>query len=356
MGTLFDLAHLEEEIAALENRMSQDDFWNDNNAAQQVIAQLNEYKKSYDTFHHLQEQLEEINAIYDMLKTDFDQEYMAELEQLVTTLQNDLEQYEIAMLLNGDHDKNNAILEIHPGAGGTESQDWGSMLMRMYMRWADKQGFSVETLDYQDGEEAGIKSVTLLIKGMNAYGYLKAERGVHRLVRISPFDAAKKRHTSFASIDVMPEITDELEIQINPDDLRVDTYRASGAGGQHINKTSSAIRITHLPTGIVVQSQSQRSQFQNREQALKMLQAKLYQKEEEARMAELDAIRGEQKEIGWGSQIRSYVFHPYAMVKDHRTNFSVGQTQQVMDGDISPFIDAYLKSRLKPNDAVENGM
>lgn len=349
MGTLFDLEKLEMDIAAFEDDMLQPDFWDDNAKAQQTIASLNEKKAIFDTYYHLKTDLQDVSDLYDMLKEEFDDSYMADLERLAEELKVNVGVYELNMLLDGEHDKNNAILEIHPGAGGTESQDWGSMLLRMYMRWADKQGYQVETLDYQDGEEAGIKSVTLLIKGVNAYGYLKAERGVHRLVRISPFDAAKKRHTSFASIDVMPELPDDIVVTINPDDLRVDTYRASGAGGQHINKTSSAIRITHIPTGIVVQSQSQRSQFQNRDQAMKMLQAKLYQLEEQTRASEMDAIRGEQKEIGWGSQIRSYVFHPYAMVKDHRTNFSVGQTGQVMDGDITPFIDAYLKMKLSDN-------
>ncbi|MBS4770178.1 peptide chain release factor 2 [Carnobacteriaceae bacterium zg-ZUI240] len=345
-GQSLDLEHLEMTIASLENDMLHPNFWDNNEEAQKTIAQLNEHKFVFDTFQQLQTDLSDVSDLYDMLKEEYDESYADDMVQMIELLDEKLAQYELNMLLDGPHDKHNAILEIHPGAGGTESQDWGSMLLRMYMRWADKQGFSVETLDYQDGEEAGIKSVTLLIKGVNAYGYLKAERGVHRLVRISPFDAAKKRHTSFASVDVMPEITDELEVTINADDLRIDTFRASGAGGQHINKTSSAIRITHIPTGIVVQSQSQRSQFQNRDQAMKMLQAKLYQLEEASRMDEMNAIRGEQKEIGWGSQIRSYVFHPYAMVKDHRTNVSVGQTSQVMDGDLSIFIDAYLKQQI----------
>ncbi|MBF0780830.1 MULTISPECIES: peptide chain release factor 2 [unclassified Granulicatella] len=345
-GHSLDLEKLETDIAEYEQEMLEPTFWDDANKAKQTIDALNQVKSVYDTYMHLVVQLKDINELYEFIKEEFDQDYFDELVQTCQTLKEHLASYELMMLLDGEHDKNHAILEIHPGAGGTESQDWGSMLLRMYTRWADKKGFQVETLDYQDGEEAGIKSVTLLIKGLNAYGYLKAERGVHRLVRISPFDAAKKRHTSFASVDVMPEIEDTVEIDINPDDLRIDTFRASGAGGQHINKTSSAIRITHIPSGIVVQSQSQRSQFQNRDQAMKMLKAKLYQIEEEARMAELDTIRGEQKEIGWGSQIRSYVFHPYAMVKDHRTNFSLGQVQQVMDGDLDAFIDAYLKSRL----------
>ncbi len=258
-----------------------------------------------------------------------------------------MNEFELELLLNGPYDKNNAILEIHSGAGGTESQDWASMLLRMYTRWAEKKGYQVEILDYLAGEEAGIKSVTLLIKGHNAYGYLKAEKGIHRLVRISPFDASGRRHTSFASCEVIPEINDDIEIEIRPEDIRVDTFRASGAGGQHVNKTSSAVRITHIPTGIVVSSQAQRSQIQNREQAMKMLRAKLYQKQLEEQEKQLAEIRGEQKEIGWGSQIRSYVFHPYSMVKDHRTNVETGNVQAVLDGEIDEFIDAYLRSQIQ---------
>lgn len=329
----------------------QPDFWDDSAAAKQHIEAANQAKQVYESFHRIETDWEEVSMLYELVKEEADEAYQQELEERIRSLKQALQDYELAMLLDGPHDKQNAILEIHPGAGGTESQDWGSMLLRMYQRWADKHGFDVETVDYQDGDEAGIKSVTLLIKGYNAYGYLKAERGVHRLVRISPFDAAKKRHTSFASVDVMPEIEEGIEVAINPDDLRIDTYRASGAGGQHINKTSSAIRITHLPTGIVTQSQSQRSQFQNREKAMKMLQSKLYQLQEAERAKELDDIRGEQKDIAWGSQIRSYVFHPYAMVKDHRTNYSVGNVQPVMDGAIDEFIDAYLKWCLNPTES-----
>ena len=285
----------------------------------------------------------DIEVALELYEETEDADILAEAEGQVAQVQADLDAYEMKLLLSGPHDANNAILEIHPGAGGTESQDWGSMLLRMYQRWADKQGFKVTVLDYQDGEEAGIKSVTLEIEGHNAYGYLKSEKGVHRLVRISPFDSNSRRHTSFASVEVTPMLDDTIEIDINPDDLRIDTYRASGAGGQHINKTSSAIRITHIPTGIVTQSQSQRSQFQNRDLAMAMLKAKLYQLEEENKAKELAALKGEQKDIAWGSQIRSYVFHPYAMVKDHRTSYEVGNTGAVMDGDVNGFIDAYLK-------------
>lgn len=331
------------------------EFWNNSQAAQQVINEANQLKSVYNTFHELTTMQEDLEVMYELVKEDPDPDYMEELSEKTEQLRAALEEYELTMLLNGPHDKNNAILEIHPGAGGTESQDWGSQLFRMYTRWAEKKGFQVETLDYQDGDEAGIKSVTLLIKGLNAYGYLRAEKGVHRLVRISPFDSAGRRHTSFCSINVMPEIAaDDGEIEINPDDLRIDTYRASGAGGQHINKTSSAIRITHLPTGVVVQSQSQRSQFQNRDSAMAMLKAKLYQLKEEEREKELAAIQGEQKEIGWGSQIRSYVFHPYSMVKDHRTNFETGNVQSVMDGDIDGFIDAYLKMGIANSNSDED--
>jgi len=253
--------------------------------------------------------------------------------------------------LNGSYDKNNAIVEIHPGAGGTESQDWASMLLRMYTRWAEDKGYVVETLDYQPGEEAGIKSVTLLIKGHNAYGYLKAEKGVHRLVRISPFDAAGRRHTSFVSVDVIPEMDDDVEIEIRPEDLRIDTYRSSGAGGQHVNKTESAVRITHLPTGIVVTCQSERSQIQNRERAMKILKARLLELKRQEQEKQLAELRGEQKEIAWGNQIRSYVFHPYSLVKDHRTGVEVGNVQAVMDGEIDVFIDAYLRQQVQKRES-----
>lgn len=326
--------------------MSQPDFWNDQKQAQQIISEANLLKDQVNTFYKLNEQQEDIEAAIELLKEEPDEDLQEELENQLADLESELNEFELQLLLNGPYDKNNAILEIHSGAGGTESQDWASMLLRMYTRWAENKGFQVETLDYLAGEEAGIKSVTLLIKGHNAYGYLKAEKGIHRLVRISPFDAGGRRHTSFASCEVMPEIDDDIEIEVRPEDIRVDTYRASGAGGQHVNKTSSAVRITHIPTGIVVSSQAQRSQIQNREQAMKMLRAKLYQKQLEEQEKQLAELRGEQKEIGWGSQIRSYVFHPYSMVKDHRTNVETGNVQAVMDGEIDEFIDAYLRSQI----------
>jgi peptide chain release factor 2 len=323
------------------------DFWNDQQAAQNVINEANALKDQVHVFYDMNETFENLELTYELVKEESDAELQAELEDELVQLTERLDKFELEQLLSEPYDKNNAILELHPGAGGTESQDWGSMLLRMYTRWAEKRGFKVETLDYLPGDEAGIKSVTLGIKGHNAYGYLKAEKGVHRLVRISPFDASGRRHTSFVSCEVMPEFNDEIEIDIRTEDLKVDTYRASGAGGQHINKTESAIRLTHIPTGIVVSCQTERSQIKNREHAMKMLKAKLYQREIEEKEKRLLEIRGEQKEIGWGSQIRSYVFHPYSMVKDHRTNTESGNVQAVMDGELDPFIDAYLRSRIQ---------
>ncbi|AIE61340.1 Protein chain release factor B [Bacillus methanolicus MGA3] len=327
--------------------MLQPDFWDDQQKAQAIINEANGLKDLVNEFNDMNETLENLELTYELVKEENDAELQEELEKELKDLTKRVNQFELQLLLSEPYDKNNAILELHPGAGGTESQDWGSMLLRMYTRWAEKKGFKVETLDYLPGEEAGIKSVTLAIKGHNAYGYLKAEKGVHRLVRISPFDASGRRHTSFVSCEVMPEFNDEIEIEIRPEDLKIDTYRSSGAGGQHVNTTDSAVRITHIPTGIVVTCQTERSQIKNRERAMNMLKAKLYQKKIEEQEKELAEIRGEQKEIGWGSQIRSYVFHPYSLVKDHRTNVEIGNVQAVMDGEIDPFINAYLRSRLK---------
>jgi peptide chain release factor 2 len=327
--------------------MAAPDFWDDQKAAQTVISEANALKDLVGQFKSLEERFENLEVTYELVKEEPDEDLQNELVAEAKQLAKEFSEFELQLLLNEPYDKNNAILELHPGAGGTESQDWGSMLLRMYTRWAEKKGYKVETLDYLPGEEAGIKSVTLLIKGHNAYGYLKAEKGVHRLVRISPFDASGRRHTSFVSCEVMPEFNEEIEIEIRPDEIKVDTYRSSGAGGQHVNTTDSAVRITHIPTGLVVTCQSERSQIKNREKAMNMLKAKLYQKKLEEQQAELAEIRGEQKEIGWGSQIRSYVFHPYSLVKDHRTNTEVGNVQAVMDGEIDVFIDAYLRSKLK---------
>lgn len=337
---------MERDIAEYNEMMSEPGFWDNTEKAQQTINDANEIKEKYKQFQDLETKKEDLEVMLEMLNEEKDEALEKELSNTAIQFEKEVEEFELQMLLSEPYDKNNALLEIHPGAGGTESQDWGSMLYRMYTRWSEQKGFKIEILDYQDGDEAGIKSVTLLIKGQNAYGYLKAEKGVHRLVRISPFDSAGRRHTSFASVDVVPEFDDSIEIEINPDDLRIDTYRASGAGGQHVNKTDSAIRITHLPTGEVTASQAQRSQLQNKEQAMKMLKAKLYQLQIEEKEKEMAAIRGEQKEIGWGSQIRSYVFHPYSMVKDHRTSYETGNVNNVMDGDLDPFIHAYLTSRI----------
>lgn len=349
-GGLFDLETMEVDIAEYDEQMSDPSFWNNQQVAQKVIDEANTVKSTYNAFRSMEEQVEEYKMMMEMLEEESDAGLRAELEQGVQSLEKEIEQFELEMLLSEPYDNNNAILEIHPGAGGTESQDWGEMLYRMYTRWIDKRGFSYEILDYQDGEEAGIKSVTILIKGLHAYGLLKAEKGVHRLVRISPFDSSGRRHTSFVSIEVLPEIDDDIDIEINPDDIRVDTYRASGAGGQHINKTESAVRLTHKETGLVAASQAGRSQLANKETAMKMLKAKLYQKELDEKAQEMAAIRGEQKEIGWGSQIRSYVFHPYSMVKDHRTNEETGNIDAVMDGDLDRFIEAYLRSLINTSE------
>ncbi|MGE7761796.1 peptide chain release factor 2 [Peribacillus sp. NPDC097895] len=343
---LFDLDEKEARIAQLENEMTHPDFWNDQQKAQTVINETNALKEQVNQLSDLNESYENLDLTYELVKEENDEELLAELEEEITVLSQKMNDFELQLLLSEEYDSKNAILELHPGAGGTESQDWGSMLLRMYTRWGEKRGFKVETLDYLPGDEAGIKSVTLLFKGHNAYGYLKAEKGVHRLVRISPFDSSGRRHTSFVSCEVMPEFDETINIEIRTEDLKVDTYRASGAGGQHINTTDSAVRITHLPTNTVVTCQNERSQIKNKAQAMNMLKAKLYQREIEQQQADLDEIRGEQKEIGWGSQIRSYVFHPYSMVKDHRTSAETGNLGSVMDGDIDMFIDAYLRSKL----------
>lgn len=324
--------------------MADPGFWNDQEKAQDVIGKNNHLKKIVDAFREIEAALEDIEVTRELLKEDFDEDMKEMLETEVKDTDEKIKTFELNILLSDEHDHLSAILELHPGAGGTESQDWAEMLLRMYQRYAEAEGFKVETLDYLAGDEAGVKSVTLSIKGVNAYGLLKAEKGVHRLVRISPFDSSGRRHTSFVSCEVTPQFDNtEIEIEIKPEDINIDTYRASGAGGQHINTTDSAVRITHHETGIVVTCQNERSQIKNREQAMKMLKSKLYQRKLEEQQAEIDEIKGEQKEIGWGSQIRSYVFHPYSMVKDHRTNYETGNTDKVMNGDLSPFIDAYLR-------------
>ncbi|SRR4051794_16139646 len=321
-------------------------FWDDQDNAQKVISESNALKDVVGDYTELTDEQENLEMTLELLREEFDAEMQEDLGNELKEFKTKMEAFELQMLLSDEFDKNSAVLELHSGAGGTESQDWASMLLRMYTRWAEHRGFKVETLDYQAGDEAGVKSVTLSIKGHNAYGYLKAEKGVHRLVRISPFDSSGRRHTSFSSIEVMPEFEGDVDVDIKMEDVKIDTYRSSGAGGQHVNTTDSAVRMTHIPTGAIVTCQTERSQIKNRERALNLLKAKIYQiriEEEEARLLE---IRGEQKEIGWGSQIRSYVFHPYSMVKDHRTNAETGNVSAVMDGEIDLFINAYLRSRI----------
>lgn len=311
------------------------------------MQQLNQVKEKYENYKELEKGFEDLEALVELCMEVSDPELEKELKVETQRVRKNLERLKLETLLSGRYDRKNAILTLHAGAGGTEAQDWVGMLLRMYTRWAEDKNFKVETLDFLPGDEAGVKSVTLLIEGINAYGYLKTEKGVHRLVRISPFDSAKRRHTSFASVDVMPEIDDDIEIDIKPEDLRIDTYRSGGAGGQHVNKTESAVRITHLPTGTVATCQNERSQQSNRNTAMKILKAKLFELYQEQQQKELDKIRGVHKEIAWGNQIRSYVFHPYSMVKDHRTEVEKGNVQAVMDGDIDDFINAYLKHMAK---------
>jgi len=296
-------------------------------------------------FNDLSEKAEEVEVLLELIEEDESME--KEAENVFKSLKEELDQVEMSVLLAGPYDKNNAIVSVHPGAGGTESQDWAEMLFRLYQRWAERSGYKVEILDLLTDDEAGIKSVTFFVKGFNAFGYLRAEKGVHRLVRISPFDTSGRRHTSFASVDVIPEIDQDDQVEIDEGDLKIDTYRAGGAGGQHVNKTDSAVRITHLPTGIVVQCQNERSQHSNRLVALKLLKAKLFELKLREQEAEMDALRGEQKEIAWGSQIRSYIFHPYSLVKDHRTNVEIGNVDAVMDGKIEPFIYAFLQQQAR---------
>lgn len=326
--------------------MSEPGFWDDQDAAQTIIAESNILKDVVEDYSELSDIQDNLEMTLELLREEFDEELQDELGTELKAFKKRLEDFELHLLLSGEFDRHNAVLELHSGAGGTESQDWASMLLRMYTRWAEAQGFKVETLDYQAGEEAGVKSVTLSIKGHNAYGYLKAEKGVHRLVRISPFDSSGRRHTSFSSIEVMPEFDGDIDVEIRTEDLKIDTYRSSGAGGQHVNVTDSAVRITHLPTGAVVTCQTERSQIKNRERAMNLLRSRLYQIKVEEEQARLLEIRGDQKEIGWGSQIRSYVFHPYSMVKDHRTDAETGNVGNVMDGDIDMFINAYLRSQI----------
>ena len=339
----FDVTHKEQELKSLEEQTMNNDFWNDTENSSKVLKQINGLKTKLEGFKKTKTELNNISEMSELLKVEPDEEMAKEVIKSTSIIEKEIEKLEITTLLSGKYDINNAIITIHPGAGGTEAQDWAEMLYRMYTRWANANGYEVKELDYLEGEEAGLKSVTFSINGEYAYGYLKGEMGVHRLVRISPFDAGGRRHTSFASVEVLPEITDDIELDINPDDIKMDVYRASGAGGQHINKTSSAVRLTHIPTGIVVACQTERSQFQNKDTAMKMLKSKLLNLKEKEQKDTIDELKGVQMDIAWGSQIRSYVFCPYTLVKDHRTNYEVGNVQAVMDGDLNGFIDSYLK-------------
>lgn len=327
--------------------MTEGDFWSDQQKAQSIMQKSKYLKDKVENYQQLIKDFEDLQILVELGIEDGDSNVVKDVKNLYQSIREELDRLEIATLLAGPYDKNNAIISIHAGAGGLESQDWAEMLMRLYTRWSEQRGYEVVILDILPDYEGGIRNVTLLVKGTNAYGYLKSEKGVHRLVRISPFDTAGRRHTSFASLDVMPEIEEDIEIEINPQHLKIDTYRAGGAGGQHVNKTDSAVRITHLPTGIVVQCQNERSQHTNKETAMKMLKAKLIDLKESEQKEKIDDLKGEYSQIGWGSQIRSYVFHPYNLVKDHRTNAEVGNVHGVMDGDIDYFISEYLKQQTK---------
>ena len=343
---LFDIAKKEIELKELEKKTLEEDFWSDSANSTKVLSQIKKLKGKCTEYKNIENELNNLEELTELVNLEPDEDVAKDIIKNTKKMQKQLEKLEISTLLSGKYDSNNAIVTIHPGAGGTESQDWAEMLYRMYTRWATKNDYEVRELDYLEGEEAGIKSVTFEVIGENAYGYMKSEMGVHRLVRISPFDSGGRRHTSFASVEVLPEITEDIEIEINPDDLRIDTYRASGAGGQHINKTSSAVRITHIPTNIVVACQSERSQIQNKETAMKMLKSKLFDLKEKEQKERIEDLKGVQQDIAWGSQIRSYVFCPYTMVKDHRTNYEVGNVEAVMDGDLDGFMESYLKSNL----------
>ena len=346
-GLIFDLSVKENEVKKLEKEMSKGSFWSDQENAQEVTKKVKELKNVLGEFNELKSNLEELAILLELNLEEDREEIWEEIEQKVEVIEKDIERKELIVLLDSKYDTNNAIITIRPGAGGTESQDWVEILLRMYLRWAEKNGYKPKIVEISPGDEAGIKNVTFTVSGSHAFGYMKAEKGIHRLVRISPFDANRRRHTSFASVEVIPEIDQEVEIEIKESDLRIDTYRATGAGGQHVNTTDSAVRITHLPTNIVVQCQNERSQYSNKMTAMKILRARLFDHYQEEKAEDLKEIRGKKKDIAWGSQIRSYVFHPYQMVKDHRTEVESGNLQAIMDGEINCFIEAYLKSKKK---------
>lgn len=337
---IFELEEKKKEIAELEERVSSEDFWKDQQKAQETLQRRARLSEVIDEFQTYEKQVEDLDVWFELGEQG--EAVEEEINKNLTSLRTRVEEAELKALLSGEHDHSNAILTIHPGAGGTESQDWASMLFRMYLRWADRRGYQVQVIDSNPGEEAGISRATIAVNGKYAYGYLAAEAGVHRLVRISPFDANKRRHTSFASVFVYPDVEEDIDIKVEEKDLKIDTYRAGGPGGQHVNVTDSAVRITHLPTGIVVQCQNERSQFRNREMAMKVLRARLYEHHQEQQMEKLQAIEDAKMEIGFGSQIRSYVLHPYRMVKDHRTKEETGDVDRVLDGDLDPFIRAFL--------------
>ena len=336
---------MRKEIAELDQKATAPDFWDDMEKSQKILQRSSSLKNKIESFERLKSSYEDLMTLIELADEEGDLSLLPQAQQELQQLREGLESMRLTTLLTGEYDAKNAILTFHAGAGGTEAQDWAEMLYRMYCRWGERHGFTVQTLDYLDGEEAGLKSASVLIEGENAYGFLKGENGVHRLVRISPFDASGRRHTSFASLEVMPEIDDTVEVEINPDDIKIDYYRASGAGGQKVNKTSSAVRLTHIPTGIVVACQVERSQYQNRDVAMRMLKSKLMEIKEREHLERVEDIKGVQKEIAWGSQIRSYVFMPYTLAKDHRTGFESGNIDAVMDGDLDGFINAYLKSQ-----------
>lgn len=344
LGEALGISDAKNEITRLEEQAAGDGFWDDLENSQKVLRQTSKLKNKVSSYENLCSDFDDTLTLIEMADEEGDESLISEVTEGVDRVLKTIEDMRMSTLLSGEYDSKNAILTFHAGAGGTEAQDWAEMLFRMYNHWADAHGFKAKTIDYLDGEEAGLKSAVLLIEGKNAYGYMKSEAGVHRLVRVSPFDSSGRRHTSFASLEVMPEIDDNMDVEIKDEDLKVDTYRSSGAGGQHINKTDSAVRITHIPTGIVVACQNERSQHQNREMAMKMLKSKLIEIKEREHLEKIEDIKGVQKEIGWGSQIRSYVFMPYTMVKDHRTGFEMGNINAVMDGDLDGFINAYLKA------------
>ena len=343
--SLFDINGKNKKVEELKEKSAEPGFWNDLESSTKTLQQLKNLENSVEEFQSIENRINETIELVALSIEANDESILPELKQNIKQISKEVERLEIQNLLSGKHDANNAIITIHPGAGGTESQDWAEMLYRMYSMWSEKNGYKLEELDLLEGDVAGIKSVTFSVTGANAYGYLKSESGVHRLVRISPFDSAGRRHTSFAAVEVIPEVSDDVSVEINPEDLKIDTYRSSGAGGQHVNKTESAIRITHIPTNIVVTCQTQRSQIQNRDKAMKMLVSKLMELKERENKERLEDLKGVQRDIAWGSQIRSYVFCPYTMVKDHRTNYEVGNVEAVMNGEINDFIDAYLKNQ-----------